>query len=292
MKNILSLNGGGTSGYMTCGFLHKIEEATGIRSTSHFDLIAGVSTGALIGGLLNIGCRPDEIQEIYKRMYKSFGDRPKGLKGWYKILFSSYYSNGLLRELIGHELGPMNIKDSTTKLMIHALKMDKPLLAPKFWKSWEDTENLSDIITASCSAPIAFKPYTIGSNTYYDGGLVLNDPALPAFAEAEILWPGEPKRILSMQTDRHTGFSKPKEKYGVVRAGKSIVSMAIDGNERACEYILEALLGNSYMPVNPNMYSAIDSSDWYSMDKAVDIVWEQKADEICEFVLSGRGILV
>ena len=284
MKYILSLNGGGTSGYMTCGFLNKIVQETGINLVDRFDLIAGVSTGSLIGGLLCSGLSPAEIQQAYKEMHAEFGDRPKGIKGVYKLLFGSYYSNKLLKDQIQKRLVISDISDAPTKLMIHALRMNRPLLTPKFWKSWEHFENLADIITASSSAPVAFKPYTMSSGTYYDGGLVLNDPTLPAFAESEILWPGESKRVFSIQTDLHRGFSKPKEKYGALRAGKSIVSMAIDGNERACEYIANALLGNSYFPINPGVYSAIDSSDWYSMDSAVNKVWATRAGSIKLFL--------
>jgi patatin-like phospholipase/acyl hydrolase len=53
--NILSLNGGGTSGLMTALILAKIENEYGNKHIccELFDLITGVSTGSIIGALLS-----------------------------------------------------------------------------------------------------------------------------------------------------------------------------------------------------------------------------------------------
>jgi hypothetical protein len=71
-RRILSLDGGGVRGFFTIEVLARIEELlrkdTGrpdLVLADHFDLIAGTSTGAIIGTLLSWGLPVDWIREQY-----------------------------------------------------------------------------------------------------------------------------------------------------------------------------------------------------------------------------------
>ena len=63
---ILSLDGGGIRGVLTTVILARIEKEFPHFIEKHVDLIAGSSTGGLIGLLLAAGYTPAECVEIYK----------------------------------------------------------------------------------------------------------------------------------------------------------------------------------------------------------------------------------
>src|SRR5258708_9915219 len=64
---ILSLDGGGAKGFYTIGVLKELEAMLGPPLCSHFDLIFGTSTGAIIAGVLALGNEVGAIHDLYKR---------------------------------------------------------------------------------------------------------------------------------------------------------------------------------------------------------------------------------
>ena len=78
---ILSLDGGGVRGYLTVMILENIEKQLNAKDGSdkplgeYFDLIAGTSTGAIIGGLLAIGKKASEVRKIYENDIKEILDK-------------------------------------------------------------------------------------------------------------------------------------------------------------------------------------------------------------------------
>jgi len=282
MQKILSLCGGGSSGYMTASFIQKIEEETGKSILDIVDMIAGVSTGSIIGGLLLTGHSGKEIKEIYQKIFIEL-DAKRNPK-WY-ALFTSVYDNKMLNSELRKYIGSVSLGQLDKWFMCHSLCLNKPRLGPKYWKSWEDTEmDLVDIITTSCCAPIVFKPFELNGKYYIDGGLVLNDPSISVIAE---LHKNDIKEfdILCMQTDYHEGFDKPKSLKGIIGIMPNIISLAVDGSERATEYIARNILGDSYLNINPNIYLELDSNDWKRMDRAVEKIWCLRSEEILKFLL-------
>ena len=64
--HILALDGGGTRGIYTAQLLAKIEQAFGTHIKTHFDLIAGTSTGAIIAGAAVSDIPMAEIVELFE----------------------------------------------------------------------------------------------------------------------------------------------------------------------------------------------------------------------------------
>ncbi|MCE0498998.1 MAG: patatin-like phospholipase family protein [Methylacidiphilales bacterium] len=115
MKNILSLDGGGTRGIFSLQILHKIESLLRIEKkdpnlvlADHFHYIGGTSTGAIIAAALSWGAAVDDIEKFYlNQTYQVFS-----YKNWYGkqlarlpiwVRFSAEPLNILLKEYFSEE---------------------------------------------------------------------------------------------------------------------------------------------------------------------------------------------
>ena len=93
---ILSLDGGGVRGYLTTLILENIEKQLNNQDGStkplgdYFDLIAGTSTGAIIGGLLATGKSAKEIKIIYEKDIKEIFSTDMRRKGIDLFLKAKY----------------------------------------------------------------------------------------------------------------------------------------------------------------------------------------------------------
>jgi uncharacterized protein len=65
MYRILALDGGGSRGIIPATILDCLQKETGINPLEHFDLIAGTSTGGIIGIALAAGISPAELVDLY-----------------------------------------------------------------------------------------------------------------------------------------------------------------------------------------------------------------------------------
>ena len=87
MKKILSIDGGGIKGIFAASFLAKLEQTFNIKICEHFDLIAGTSTGAIIGAALAVGIPAQKILEFYLKEGEKIFPKNRGLpilKGKYE----------------------------------------------------------------------------------------------------------------------------------------------------------------------------------------------------------------
>ena len=186
-RYVLSLCGGGTSGYMSSSFLTNIEENLNISLGTKFDLVVGVSTGSILGSLICNDIKCSEISNIYKESHKNVFYK----KYWFRVILKSLYKNEDLEKEIMSYFGNSTIDSLPTNFMTYALSLSNPKLKTVFFKSWKDKVKLKDAIISSCSAPIAFEPTCIEDDFYIDGGLSLNDPTLCAYVEAKKLFPND-----------------------------------------------------------------------------------------------------
>jgi predicted acylesterase/phospholipase RssA len=226
-KRILSLDGGGIRGLLTCGILESIETELRERIrdpekrekfvlADYFDLICGTSTGSIIAAWLALGKSVKELKDLYLQLGPNiFGERKLGGKLWVNEFDAELFEEQLFEHL-GHEsLGSAKLK---TGLGVTAKRMDTGsawLLAnnprAEFWSDQcaDGTRNyhpnrdysLRDIVRASAAAPAYFSHVaveiekgipgetapTLGA--FMDGAIAgLNNPSMAFFLYAT--WPG------------------------------------------------------------------------------------------------------
>lgn len=203
---ILSLDGGGIRGIITCIILRYIEEQLqihdkpGAKLGDYFDLVAGSSTGALIAAVLLC---PDENRKAKHSVQKGlelYAEKGNGIfqvSFWEKLLnpyglFNKKISQCILEKNLTDFFGKLELKELIKPCLITSYDIENR--RAKLFNSWDaniSTNNffMKDICRATSAAPTYFSPVQIKSMygqifSLIDGGMFANNPALCAYAEA------------------------------------------------------------------------------------------------------------
>ena len=94
---ILCINGSGTGGYRAITYLCKLEKELDKPLHETFDLIVGVSSGAIIGAFIASGSTAAEGLDIFKEFIPSVFSNPRGLL---RHLFTTKYKGSNLSPVI------------------------------------------------------------------------------------------------------------------------------------------------------------------------------------------------
>lgn len=203
---ILSLDGGGIRGIISCVILKYIEEQLQklddpkARLGDYFDLVAGTSTGGILAAILLF---PDENNkakfsvETALDLYAKHGETIFNVSLWQRLinpfgLFAEKISQNSLEKQLNEVFGNLEIKNFIKPSLITSYDIFHR--KAKFFTSHEAHSNLEnfyakDVCRATSAAPTYFEPAKIKSLygqefTLIDGGVYANSPALCAFAEA------------------------------------------------------------------------------------------------------------
>lgn len=168
----IALSGGGARGFAHAGALMALEQA-GLRP----DIIAGVSAGSVVAAMYAAGLHPRQILESFSGL--KFNDLTEfklsdltGLRNHCSGLFSLEPFKAFLRQTIPYE----RLEQLPVPIVVGVTNFDTG-------KAEAFTEGpLDEIVAASCSIPIVFKPAILDNQQYVDGGLLHN---LPAWAVRE-----------------------------------------------------------------------------------------------------------
>lgn len=193
---ILSIDGGGSKGAVTLGFLKEIEKRIGKPIHSSFDLFVGTSAGSIIVGSL---CLKDEngankfktcdeildtfVNNVDKIFYKSWYHMCTTLNGLIGPKYDSSSEFTVLRGIFGdtkinsNTLITSNIIDPQIKYFEFNSTVDLPIV---------------EAIMASSAAPTYYGVHSIFIDgvdgkkkiDFVDGGISANNPSLAGFAEA------------------------------------------------------------------------------------------------------------
>lgn len=191
---ILALDGGGLRGTFTAAVLAKwddmLKAGGGNDLISHFDLVAGTSTGAILAIGLAMGLKPSEILEFYEEKGPQIFPKDRKLRHWLKSKHDSATLRGLLTDVYGDKTLEA---DSRCRLVIPTVRAKQGQAEAIVTPHSPDRTAYRDISAvdaalASSAAPTYFDEATFGGpialETFLDGGVWANNPILPALAEA------------------------------------------------------------------------------------------------------------
>lgn len=210
---ILAFDGGGIRGAFGTALIAKIEERLGGPITEYFDLVAGTSTGAILGAGLAHGLSGQRLKEFYsdhgRNIFKPrepftpanwvrpiyplvkyvFRRRTGGgqLDDFFRARFCPHALTSAFQEAFGEStLGELK----RSRLIVPTVNLTRGethVFRTPHLPSAVDTTSLRivDVLLATTAAPTYFPHKVMPSGeAFCDGGLWANNPAVLAIAEA------------------------------------------------------------------------------------------------------------
>ncbi|MBR8206892.1 CBASS cGAMP-activated phospholipase [Burkholderia vietnamiensis] len=190
---VLALDGGGLRGTFTAAVLAKwddmLRSGGGNSLVSHFDLVAGTSTGAILAIGLGLGIKPADILGFYREKGPQIFPKDRALKHWLRSKHESSTLRGLLQQVYGDR----KLSDSSCRLVIPTVRAKHGQAEALVTPHSPDRTAFRDIpavdaALASSAAPTYFDESLwdgpIVPEVFLDGGVWANNPILPALAES------------------------------------------------------------------------------------------------------------
>lgn len=212
-KRILTIDGGGIRGLLTCGILKHIEETLRARVpeaqrekfvlADYYDFIGGTSTGSIVAAWLALGNPVDKLQELYLSMGSTIFSRARS----FGQIFVAKFDADRLAEQLEYHLGDVTLDSDrlVTGLGVTAKRMDTGsawLLTnnprARYWDGSEtDRPNgeyrLRHVVRASAAAPAYFDHVDVQiergrePGAFMDGAVAgLNNPSVAFFLYATL----------------------------------------------------------------------------------------------------------
>ena len=263
-KLVLSLDGGGIRGAATAEFLKLLEKKLGRSLYETFDMFAGTSTGGIIAVALGVAkMKGPKIAELYNYkngntiMNKSTWDRMLGVVQT-KPKYNGKGKRKVLREYFGKRL-LSSAKKPTLVVTYDVVKRKSAVL-----KSTDKKRILAvDAVDATSAAPTYFPTAKVGQKWLIDGGVIANNPAMCAYAEACKMWPGKEIKVLSVGTGSNTRAidGKASQGYGALEWFRhDLLGIVMD--ESVVEYQMKTIMGKKkYLRVNSTLDYVNDDMD-------------------------------
>jgi hypothetical protein len=198
--NILQLSGGGQNGAFGAGFLNGWTER---GDRPQFDIVTGVSTGALLATHALLGTPADDaaLKEIFTEITSANIYKKAGIFNILSRAANSYYDTTPLKQLIAKYITPEVVErvaaayDEGRRLVIGTTNLDYhqtwawnlTLLAKR--EGVAGIELFRDVLLASASPPVAFPPVELDGHLFVDGGIRQN---MLVVGLAGTEWPAPP----------------------------------------------------------------------------------------------------
>uniref|UniRef100_A0A7E4VIG2 PNPLA domain-containing protein n=1 Tax=Panagrellus redivivus TaxID=6233 RepID=A0A7E4VIG2_PANRE len=273
---ILSIDGGGTRGILGLEVLDELEKQSGNKKICElFDIITGVSTGAILATLLGAKrMNVDECKRIYLEISRQLFSqgRLSGVSGL--LLSHSYYNSKMwveiLKKILGDDVAVIHTSRSpdSPKLAIVSSIVNAPQLQPYVFRNYEhpagrdshfrggSKAKLYEAVQCSSAAPGYFAEVPIDTIVHQDGGVLVNNPTAIALHEARNLWPNEPIHcVVSVGNGRSVAeleLTAVKTSTRIQDKISRIIDSATD-TELVHLAMMDLLPTDSYFRLNPYM---------------------------------------
>lgn len=294
---ILSVDGGGIRGIIAARVLKEIETRARKPLGQIFDLIAGTSTGGIIAcGLAKPGAPLSTAQLL--ELYTARGAEIFHRSLWRTVstaggIADEKYPPEPLEGILKETLGEGKLSDITgPRVLVTSYAIELPAVAkssartdstraPFFFKSWNIDDPakplppawdflLRDVARATSAAPTYFPPaliYSVAGEpaALIDGGVVANNPAMCALAEAMRLWPGRECIVASVGTgalERDIPYWEAKD-WGLVEWARPVLSVLMDGSCDTVTYELDRVLGDRHFRFDISLGTRSDPTAAY-----------------------------
>ncbi len=280
---ILALDGGGIRGVYTAVLLQQLsKQVPGFLGRAN--LLAGTSTGGILALALAIGMKADELVALYqdngklifsKSLLREIGDLG--------ALIGSKYDNANLEQVLRDKFGDRTLDDLLPRhVLVSSFDLDCPATPrtprtwnPKFFHNFEGddsdgAEKVVDVALRTSAAPTYF-PVCQG---FVDGGVVANNPAMAALAQALDTGTGkqnlEDIRLFSIGTGVSPTFiSGDTHNWGIAQWAHSLVNMMIEGMMGVADYECSRVLREKYFRLAPILPAPVALD---AVDKIPDLI--------------------
>lgn len=267
VKLVLSCDGGGVRGLATSQFLYRLEEDLGKPLYDVFDMFVGTSVGSIIAAA--IGCRQASAAESLA-MYES-----KTIKSIFDFssvdkLVGVYQNDPKFngkgkRNFLKNFFGELVLQNAEKPVCVTSYDLQqRKCVVLKSMSPDEFGTNVMvyDACDASSAAPAYFPSVKVNSQWLIDGGVVVNNPTMVAYAEAKALWRNEQILIISVGTGgqiRPIDGNKASGWGGIQWIANGLLDIAMD--ETVVEHQAELILGPDHVRVNSDLLQASDDLD-------------------------------
>lgn len=292
---ILALDGGGIRGLYTAVLLDRLlEEVPGF--TDGADLLAGTSTGGILALGLAKGISTKDLIGLYENNGSAIFSRPL----WHEIrdlgdLTGAKYVNDDLIRIIQDTFGEGILDDLLPRhVLVPSFDLDNQAVppAPRMWKpkffhnfaggDSDGKEKIADVALRTSAAPTYFPAY----QGCVDGGVVANNPAMAALAQAIDPDTGRQLladlRIFSVGTGLTPQFvSGDMLDWGLAQWAPVLANMMIEGMMGVADYECARLLGDKYFRLGPVLPAPVPLD---SADKIPNLIAYAQGVEIAEAV--------
>jgi patatin-like phospholipase/acyl hydrolase len=283
MVSILSIDGGGIRGIIPAAFLAAFEKRTGKPICELFDIIAGTSTGGILAAALTVpgsGGKPKYTVEQVRAAYFEHGGeifhhsliRTVTTLGG---LIRPIYSPRVLDRMLEQYLGDARLHTTLTEILVTAYDMTSD--TPWFFKTSfakehrDDPENdplLSQVVRATAAAPTYFPPLAMEGHCLVDGGVFATNPAVCAYAQARVMYPGEKEfLVVSLGTGLQIQARSCSEvkNWGILHWAVPISGVMLNSSNATVNYQMRAITGTNYIhfqvPLAADATGMDDASD-------------------------------
>jgi uncharacterized protein len=265
LVRILSIDGGGIRGIIPAMILDEIERRTGKRTVELFDVVAGTSTGGILGLAVTLrgsdgqGSRytAAEMVEHYVRNGPTIFPT-SAIRNFLSYFRGPKFPRSGIESVLKETFGEARLSDCLVDVIIpsYNIEIDEPVLftsrearrdARQDFPMWQ-------IARATSAAPSFFAPCVIPAIdtsmpdlTLVDGGVFANNPTMCAFSLAQQWHQGEDVRfaVVSLGSGRltHKYNHRMARNWGLIFWAVPLLNIIFDGTSEADDLYMRNLIG-------------------------------------------------